>query len=303
MEICPSKQLQSVAWHFLAQSHEDQERAYALARAASEAPELGPEFGGLADTDFVLAANQLWYGDSLLHQGEVAQAMILVNDSLQRFRRRGNQEFMAECLGVLGNFALLRGDIAESHAHLQEAMAIGTTHNLRIVHAEWQWLLGLVTLYGGDAREARRLVEECLPLCLEMKNTYHLALVYMVLAETALWEGELAQAAGWLEQSLAYYPPPQRITNAELQRLFIAGRLATGQGQYVQAATLFGQAEAAHRQLHYVYRGPMLPLIETALATVRAALEPEAFATAFTAGQQISVEEAYATILAPSSIV
>jgi hypothetical protein len=124
----------------------------------------------------------------------------------------------------------------------------------------------------------------------------------MVLAETALWEGDLAQAAVWLGQSLTYQAAPQRITVIELQRLFIAGRLAAAQGHYQRAATLFGLADAAHRQLHRVYAGPMLPLVNAALATVREALDPAVFAEAFATGQQLSLEDAFATILAPSSI-
>jgi len=295
--LCPSKQLQAVAWNFL----DDRMRAYTLARAASEAPELGPEFGAVADADFVLAAIQVGYANALLHQGEVAQATRLATDSLCRFRRRGNHEFIAECLSQLANYAWLQGDLTKAQAHLQEAMTLGTTHNLRLVAGEWQWLLGLVTLYGGQVQEARRLLEECLPLCLAIKNTFHLAQVYLGLADTALWAGALAQAAAWLDQSLTTHNAPPRITVAEVQRVFVAGRLATAQGQYVRAATLFGLAEAMHGQIHHIYQSPMVPLVAAALATVRAALDPFVFAEAFAAGQQMALVEAFATVLAPSA--
>jgi predicted ATPase/DNA-binding XRE family transcriptional regulator len=301
MDACPIPQLQAVAWHFLARSHAESAQAYARARAASEAPALGPEFAAYADTDFVLAANQMGYAGSLFNQGEVAQATALIEDSLQRFRRRGNQEFMAECLGVLGDFALVRGDLGAAYAYLQEAIAIGTTHNLRIVHAEWQWLLGRITLYGGDAAEARRLLEESLRLCLEVRNIFHLAQVCLGLAETALWEGDLAQAADWLRQSVGYYAVPEPVTAAELQRLFVAVRLAAAQGQYVRAARLLGLADTLHRQLHQIYAGPLLPLVAAARAAVQAALSPEAFAVACAAGQQTPLADAYATLLAPGA--
>ncbi len=286
--------------HFLAESEAEVARAYVLARAASDAPELGPEFGAHADADFVLAAIQQSYAGTLLNQGEVEQAILLLSDSLERFRKRGNQAFFAECLGHLANFALLRGNISEAHVHLQEAMLISTTYNLRIVYAEWQWLLGLVTLYGSNMTEARRLLEECLPLCLEIKNVFILAQICMALAETALWEGNLEEAASWLAQSFAYHTAPKRITRSELQRLFIVARLATLQGHYKRAATLFGLAEKMHSHLHYVITGPVRTLADDALGTVREALEPEVFAEAFTGGQQLSLEEAYTTILALS---
>ena len=81
---------------------------------------------------------------------------------LQRFRNRGNEAWVGDCLGTLGLLALLRGDIAEAHAPLQEVVTIGITYNLPVALAEWQSLLGLVTLYGGNATEPRRLLEESL---------------------------------------------------------------------------------------------------------------------------------------------
>ena len=85
-------------------------------------------------------------------------------------------------------------------------------------------------------------------------------------------------------------------------QLWVAARLATAQQQYLRAATLFGLAEAAHRQIRSAIAGPMRALADTALATVRDALEPVVFAQAIAGGQQMSLEEAFATILAPSSV-
>ena len=88
----------------------------------------------------------------------------------------------------------------------------------------------------------------------------------------------------------------------EVMRLFIAARLATAQQQYRRAATLFGLAEQTHSQIHHVIAGPMRSLADAALATVRMALEPAIFAAAFTTGQQLPLEEAFAGILAPSAL-
>ena len=47
----------------------------------------------------------------------------------------------------------------------------------------------------------------------------------------------------------------------------------------------------------------MRSLAEAALATVRGVLNPAVFAQAFAAGQQLSLEEAFATILAPTHVL
>jgi len=117
-----------------------------------------------------------------------------------------------------------------------------------------------------------------------------------------LWEGDLEQSTQWLAQSVAYDADPRKITIYAVMRLWVAARLATAEQQYQHAATLFGLADQAHSQIHYVIGGPMRALADAALATVRAVLEPAIFAEAFATGQQMLLEEAFVTILVPSSL-
>ena len=166
---------------------------------------------------------------------------------------------------------------------------------------ESQSVLGLVTLYGGDVPEARRLLADSLRLCLDLNDEWFLGRVCTYLAETALWEGELAEAEQWLAQSLAYHADPRLIRIDQIERLLVAARLATAQGAYLRAATLFGLADEIRSHIQYELAGPARLLADAALATVRAALDPALFAEAFTAGQQLSLEEAFAAILAPGA--
>ena len=179
-------------------------------------------------------------------------------------------------------------------------MAAAVNHQEML--GNWQPLLGIVTLYGGDALEARRLLSESLHLCLELNDKVLLARVCAYLAEVDLWEEQLDQAEHWLAQSLTYQADPDRITFYEVGRLFVAARLATAQQRYPRAATLFGLADQMHSAIHHVIVGPMHALADAVLATVREALDPEVFAEAFHTGQQLSLSEAFATILAPVHI-
>jgi hypothetical protein len=77
--------------------------------------------------------------------------------------------------------------------------------------------------------------------------------------------------------------------------LWVAARLATAQQQFVRAATLFGLAEQVRLRIHYAVDGRR-PQVDAALATVQTTLEPAAFAEAFTAGQAMTLEEAFVTI-------
>ena len=306
------KLIQAATWFWLAISAADVtqaaawEQAIHLARDAGEEPALGAEFGLVADRDFVLVSCLCDYASRLIERGEIARAAPLLTESLDIFRRRENHYEIADGLGTLGLLALLQGDLIQAHSYLHEAVSIATAIHQEIL-ANWQPLLGLVTLYAGDTAAAHRLLHESLHLCVEMKYKDKLARVCTYLAETALWEGDLEQAAHWLAQSLAHDADPHKITIYEVMRLFVAARLATAQQIYERAATLFGLANQMHGEIKYAIGGPMCALadaalatVRAALATVRAALEPAVFAEAFAGGQQMSLAEAFATILIPS---
>jgi predicted ATPase/DNA-binding SARP family transcriptional activator len=309
LEVCPDKLLRSSVWHFIAAYASDfsqaaaaWERSIALGRAASEDPGLGAEFCLWTDREFVLGYQLLAYAACLMAQGELERAMTLSMEGLKLFQARGNRYGIGDSLGNLGLMALRQGDLAQAHNRLSEVVALAVADNFHAMLCEWQPLLGLVTLYAGKATEARRLLSESLRLCLELKDKFFLARVCAYLAETALWEGELDQAVQWLGQSLTYHPDPRSITIYEVERLFIAARLASAQQHYYRAATLFGLAEQAHSHIHYMSVGPMRALVDAALATVREALDADVFAEAFATGQLLSLDEAFATLLAPITV-
>jgi hypothetical protein len=304
LEDCPYKQLHVVALSFRSWNASDEaqaaahfEQAFALRRAASEPPELGPEFGAIADRHFIDATLFLGYAALLCDQGELARAASLAAESLRLFQARGNRTGMGESLGILARLALLQCDLPQAHIRFQEAVAIATTLNYPAMKYEWQALLALTSLYCGDATEARRRLTESFRRCLEQKNVILLARVCTYLAETALWEEEIDEAERWLAQSLAYQALPRSLTVFQLEQVFIAARLATVQQHYARAATLFGLADQISSRLHYTYAGPMRAQIDAALTAVQSAMEPAGFTMAFTVGQQLLSEEAFATSL------
>ncbi|MEZ4866272.1 MAG: BTAD domain-containing putative transcriptional regulator [Caldilineaceae bacterium] len=299
--------LQVAGWVWLARYAADSvqfvyayERAAALAQNSEESSVLDAEFGLLADHDFLLGATLSGYADYLGQQGEVARSASLAMQSLRFFLERGKRFERADALGPLGRLALLRGDLAQAHSLLQEAVAIAAAVNSKAMVRNWQPLLGLVALYRGDGPTAHRLLHESYQLCLELKNNFFLARVCIYFAEHALWEGKIDEVAQWLHQSLGYQAKSPRITIDDVQRLWVAARLATAKAQYAVAATLFGLAEQAHSQIHYCIGGPMRAQADAALAIVQAALEPAAFTEAFAAGERTVLAEAFATMLESS---
>jgi hypothetical protein len=309
LEGSSQKSLQASAWYFLGCSASDIsqsaaafERSIACARAANEAPALGIEFGAIADRSLMLASALSSYASALIEQGDVEQAVPLYTESLKLFQIQGDPGGIAECSSTLGRLALLQGDLTQAHTLLDEVVIDAVALNQNELLGASQPLLGLITLYEGNATEARRLLSESLRLCLELKDKGLLARVCAYLAEVALWESELDQAEQWLTQSLAHQANPLSTSMYQVERLWIAARLAVAQQQYRRAATLFGLAEQMHSHIRYAYAGPIRDLVDAALATVREALGAEVFVEVFTTGKQLSLDEAFTTILSPIAV-
>jgi predicted ATPase/DNA-binding XRE family transcriptional regulator len=308
LEVCPDKLLHATVWHWiavdsvnLAEASAAWERSIAYARAAREEPGLGPEFGVGSDRDFILGNGLGSHAYRLIEHGEFARAAPLLMESAQIFQARGSRYEMADSLGMIGRLALLLGDMTKARALLNEAVALAQEYRYQEMVGNWQPFLALVTLYDGDSPGARRLLEDSLRVCLDLKDTFLLARVCIHSAETALWEGELAEAEQWLAQSLTYHAAPSGVRIDQIERLLVAARLATAQGAYLRSAALFGLAEVLRTPLNFEFAGPARRLADEAMAQARAALGPALFDEAFTAGQQLSLEEAFATLLAPDS--
>ncbi len=305
LPLCEDKLLHAFAWSLIAGTTNDfdeaivaRERSVALARAAGENADL--EYGAISDQNFVLGAYLQGYAGFLIEQGELARAAPLAAEGLERAQTQGDPWGISEGYGVSGRLALL-GDLGEAQRCFHAAVTIATTFNIRLGLCMWQPFLGIVTLYAGNAREARRLLNESLQLCLQLKDTLHLAQIYTWLAEVDLSEGAVDAAGRWLAQSMADGVRPAPVSVDQVQRCWVAARFATARQQVHHAATLFGSAEHTHSQVHYAVGGPMRALADVALATVQDALEPAVFAAAFAAGQQLSTAEALATILVAQS--
>ena len=307
LESSSNQLLQAAAWGSLAATLPGAAKAAALERAialnrTSDGSAEDFAFGAATDRNFLLFTHLMTYADFHLNQGGVAQATTLATESLTINRLRGDQSAIGNGLALLGRVAFLQGDLAQAHTYFQEVMTIAATHNYATMRCEWQPLLALIILYQGNATEAQRLLYESINFCLEQQEKFFLARNYTYLTESALATGALAEAEQWLAQSMAYHADPRQITLDEVERLLIAARLATAQQQYLRAATLFGLADEAHSQIHNAIAGPTRSLADAALVTVREGLDPVVFAEAFATGQQMSLEEAFATILAPSSL-
>jgi predicted ATPase/DNA-binding XRE family transcriptional regulator len=297
IEICSNQLLQAAAWASLAATLPEEAKVSALARAIalsrmSDESAWDPALGAATDHNFLLSSHLMSYAFLQLNRGEVDHATAMATESLLLNRQQadhyGNSSAIGNSLALLGLIAFLQGHLSQAQRYFQEVVTIAATFNYATMRCEWQPLLGLVTLYLGDAVAAQHILHESIAFCLEQQEKFFLARNYTYLTETALATGAFVQADQWLAQSLAAHVESHPITIDEVERLFIAARLATAQQQYQRAATLFGLAEQIHNHIPVVIAKPLRTLADAALATVQGALDPTVFAEAFATGQQMT---------------
>jgi hypothetical protein len=157
--------------------------------------------------------------------------------------------------------------------------------------------LGEAVFYQGHLTRARALLEESLALCEQLGMTGGLAATCCILlGEVARKEEDLPLARKWYAESLRRHQAlGARGSIPECLECF--GRLEIAQGQYPQGVRLIGLANALREAF-----GIVLPPVEQAdlesdLDRARAALEEQAFATAWAAGRRLSLEQAIEQVL------
>ncbi len=213
--------------------------------------------------------------------------------------RLGYSRSLVAALELNQRLAFLKGENNEARTLFLGVIDVAERLGDRELLCTWQPRLGLATLYAGDTSEARRLLMESLELCREVQNLHLLSRAYCYLAEFALWQDELEQAGEWLAQSLFHHAEPQSFTILQIRRLHVAARLATARGNDTRAAMLFGLAQAIRNRSGVELRGAMRSLEDAAMESLHTRLDALSFAAAFAAGQQLSLEDAFATIMIP----
>jgi predicted ATPase len=121
-------------------------RALALVRSASDAPELGPEYGRLAYREGQLALTLWANAHCLTEQGELHEAEALLAECYTLYQALHDSSGIIRCLGIIGHIALLQGDAAAAVAPLQRATTQASQDKNWGAVAEWQPLLGIAAL-------------------------------------------------------------------------------------------------------------------------------------------------------------
>jgi len=225
-------------------------------------------------------------------QGDYAQAVERVQDSLIAFRVPDHASGAAEGLYVLGMVAGDRGDYAQATALLTEALDLFRTLDATQYVGFVLNALGIMSYEQGYSERAAALFTEALSQFRIVGETNGTAYALTNL-------GKIALASGHVDQAAAYYRDSLVLRQEHGEEMSIAGCLrglaivAVHSKQSGVAASLFGAAEALRERIglpqprhHARY--------EHAVSSCRMTLGDEQLLTLWSEGREMSLETALA---------
>jgi DNA-binding CsgD family transcriptional regulator len=187
-------------------------------------------------------------------QQDFPRARALAEQSLAHFREVGDIFYSSAPLGLLGLIHLEQGELVAARPLLSESLTIGKQTGIESDKVEHTIGLARLSALEGDVATARRLYHEGLTLLFACK----------------IYKEQIA---------------------ASLEGL---ATLETGQGEPLQAARLWGAAEA----LREAVSAPLYPIhrvsYEQAVAHTRAQLREQAFRAAWNEGRLLTPQQALA---------
>ncbi len=174
----------------------------------------------------------------IISSGDQATGRALLEESLALCREVGHKEGIAGSLGLLGQVALLQGDVVKAHALLEEGIVLSR----EIGNQNIAWLLivlGRVVACQGNHAAARTLYEESRSFTWEIGIEGLLAPYLEGLADMVTTQGDLAWAArlwGLAEaRREAMGAPLSPIERASYEHVVTAARTQLGEKTFAAA--------------------------------------------------------------------
>jgi DNA-binding CsgD family transcriptional regulator/tetratricopeptide (TPR) repeat protein len=206
-------------------------------------------------------------------------------------RETGQLALLCESLSMAVSADHLSQDEAAAKLHLDEAEAVGRTLETYPGTTELLQARAINAMFEGDLETVRAASAEGVDLSREAGDLYQLEAMLRNLATAAMMSGDLAAANSSFVKALEL---ARRVDNrlTQIYGLAAAGWYAGSSGQARSAARLLGAAEALATQSGADISGPSVAYVTRAREAAVAALGAAAFDAEFTAGTQLSREDA-----------
>jgi predicted ATPase/DNA-binding CsgD family transcriptional regulator len=230
-------------------------------------------------------------------RGDLTRAAALHHEALAVRQALGDRGGIAVSLNSLANVAVDRGDYVAARALHENSLRLrrelGDRRSIAIALNN----LSVIARDEGDWERAATLSRESLGLFRELGDKHGVALAMVTLGAAQYYLGSHAEATALHQQSLALFSELENKREIA-ECLEVLAMLARAQDQPLQAARLFGAAEAALEEVGSSMGPSRNPRYGTYVALLREQLGHEAFTSAWAEGRIMRLEDAIAAALA-----
>ncbi|HZT42808.1 MAG TPA: tetratricopeptide repeat protein [Chthonomonadaceae bacterium] len=224
-------------------------------------------------------------------QGDYAAARRFQERSLAIRREMGDKRGIAAALNNLGITFCEQGDFETSRPLFEECLALKRELGQKYGVAGAISSLGLIAHKRGDLKTARTLYEESLALRRKYGDRWGTAYSLGCLSNLVEDLGDLRAARRLRQESMALYR--EIWATREMAKTLVAfGRLEMRENRPERAVRLWGAAKTAREGFHMVMTPVELEECGRYEAAARAALDTDAFATAWAEGEAMPIERA-----------
>ena len=226
-----------------------------------------------------------------LHVGDVEGARAGEDEAVQIFRSIDDR--IGEAIGLLhlGQIFTYAGDHAEARAHLEQCLAIAREIRHLEIEGECERMLGELALEASDVEGAYARFECALRICREAEDKRGEAVALWWMGKTDLARGDDESARVKFRGALHAFEAFEMHAEA-LDCLEDHARLLQASGRADRAVSLCAASDAARERLALRRSPRSVRQWDASLGDARAALDPAAFAAAWSAGRTWSIEEA-----------
>ncbi len=229
-------------------------------------------------------------------QGDLAKAEALSTDALVVFRATGNKSGAAVALIALGTVARSRGNYSEASTYYEESLSLARS-------VEDTWLVGLslsnqglVAFYQRDYEHSAHRLEEALTIYQAMDSHLDTAFVLNLLGRVAQHQADYRRAKKLCRMALELCREKGNRWGLIIGLATLAG-VCKEQNEPERAVRLLGAEDALRKAIH----STLPPGIRThhagTLSALRAQLDGVSFATAWSEGRAMALDQVIAYAL------
>jgi predicted ATPase len=224
-------------------------------------------------------------------RGNLGQAAAILGEALAVFRELIDKQLAGWALAHQGVLAYDLGEYDRAQVLLEESLALGREVGNKLIIAFALSSLADVLRSQGEVALALPLLDEGIFLFREIGSGFGLPPALGSRGDMALMQRQFDQASALYRESLTMWSKMGGRRGMAESLEAVAG-LAVAQGDLARAARLYAVADAGRQAIGAPRPPRSHEGYERNLATIRAGLGEEAFATAWKEGQAMTLEQA-----------